>query len=307
MEFGYIYKITCKPTGKVYVGQTREYKHKQGKEYNYGIQGRWNDHVSSARTNTNDFANDIRKYGRDAFQVEQLERAELNTLDALEAKWIEHHNCIVPNGYNKSRHSQNKHREHSNLHEYYRDKVTSCSLRKIHKNGKHALVYVLMILDDGTVRRVVFGNNRDTTFEEAWESANEFAEKLWCPYSEDTSHSVDPLERYADKINEYANTQITKIRITSASQLIAVYITTSDMKTWKDQHRICFGGKTIDKDSAYDLALMFVDQLPKSNQTVLQDTYRSRQQVAASMSEASSQGENSVNASVSSAQFISQN
>lgn len=287
MEFGFIYKITCIPTGKHYIGQAREHKHKHEKEYKYGIQGRWGDHVSSAKTSLTAFSEAIRQYGREKFQVEELEKAPLDSLDALEAKWIAHYNSIVPNGYNTTRHSQNKHRESSNLYEFFKDKVTSCCLRKIRRNNIYSLVYIILELKDGSQRRIVFGNNKDDTFQTAWESAIEFAENLECPYHEDTSSSADPLERYASKIEEYADKEITKIRITSASNLIAVYITTSDMKSWKDQHRICFGGKTIDKNSAYELATLFVDQLHKNSQTIIQDAYRCQQQAAATMGEAS--------------------
>lgn len=285
-ELGFIYKITCIPTGKLYIGQAREFKHKNGKPYNYGIQGRWCDHVSSAKKSVSEFANAIKTHGKDAFRVEELEKAALEKLDALEAKWIAHFNSVVPNGYNTARHSQNKHRTESNLHEFFQGNVRQAVLRKIHKQGVLRLVYVILTLQDNTERRIVFGNNKDDTFEQAWKAANEFVQKLCCPYSEDTSYSHDPLERYASKLEEFADKQITKIRITSASQLIAVYVTTSDMKSWKDQIRICFGGKTISKDVAYELALLFVDQLPKTPLTRVEDICQSQQQAAAITGEA---------------------
>lgn len=287
MESGYIYKITCKATSKQYIGQAREHKHKNGKPYRYGIQGRWNDHVSSARHSQSEFAAAIRQYGKDGFSVEEIEKSTLNNLDALEAKWIAHYNSVVPHGYNTARHSQNKHRESSNIHEFFKRDVVNASLRKIHKGTKLSLVYVILTLKDSTQRRIVFGNNKDDTFEQAWNDANVFVQKLECPYSEDTSFSVNPLERYADKIQSFSEKQIKKIRITSASQLIAVYVTTSDAKSWKDQTRICFGGKTIAKESAYELACLFVDQLQKTNLTVIEDSYRCPQQVADSTGEAS--------------------
>jgi hypothetical protein len=286
MESGFIYKITCLPTGMIYIGQTREFKHKNGKPYRYGIQGRWNDHVSTSKSSISKFAEDIRKFGKDAFKVEELEKADLTKMDALEAKWIEHYNSTLPYGYNKGRHSQNKHRESSNIYEFFQGKAKLARLSKINKNGKPSLVYVNLILTDDSQRRVVFGNNKDSTFEDAWKSANDFVSKLGCEYSEDTTYSSNPLERYSSKIKEFEGKQITKIRITSASQLIAVYITTSDATSWKDQQRICFGGKTIDKESAYDLAKLFIDQLPKNELTTIQDAYRGQQQAAASMDEA---------------------
>lgn len=286
MESGFIYKITCLNTGMVYIGQTKEFKYKQGKPYNYGIKGRWNDHVSTSKTSITKFAEDIRGFGKDAFTVEEIEKAELSKLDALEAKWIEHYNSITPHGYNIGRHSQNKHRESSNLYEFFLGKVKKARLSKIHKNGIPSIVYVNLYLNDGSQRRIVFGNNKDDTFEKAYKSAIDFIEILKCEYYEDTTNSHNPLERYTSKIKDFENKQIIKIRITSASQLIAVYITTSDSKSWKDQHRICFGGKTIDKENAYELAKLFVDQLPKNNLTIIQDAYRCQQQAAAPMDEA---------------------
>ena len=119
MESGFIYKVTCTPTGKHYIGQAREFKHKLGEPYKYGTQGRWNDHVSSSRTSSTAFASAIREYGKDAFTVQELEKASLNSLDALEAKWIETFDCVVPKGYNLMRHSQNKHRSESNLNQFF--------------------------------------------------------------------------------------------------------------------------------------------------------------------------------------------
>jgi hypothetical protein len=287
MEFGFIYKISCITTGKLYVGQAREHKHKNGKAYNYGIQGRWCDHVSSSKNYTSAFAQAIQTYGKDAFKVEELEKAPLETLDALEAKWISQLNTIVPNGYNTARHSQNKHREQSNLYEFFQGTVKHASLRKINREGKLRLVYVILELSNDTTRRIVFGNNKDDTFESAWLAATTFVKNLNCSYSEDTSSSADPLERYAKKIEEYNTKEIVKIRITNASKLVAVYITTSDMNSWKDQHRICFGGKTIPDECAYELAKLFVDQLRKTTQTTIQDMYRSPQQATALMGEAS--------------------
>jgi hypothetical protein len=285
-QLGYVYKITCNPTGKAYIGQTKEYKYKCGKPYRYGIQGRWNDHVSSAKKSVSEFANAIKMYSKDVFLIEQLETTELNKLDACEAKWIAYYNTVVPNGYNTARYSQNKHRTESNLYEFFQGNVKDAVLRKIHKNGTLKLVYVILTLTDTTQRRIVFGNNMDSTFEHAWIVAIEFVQKIQCPYYEDTSYSINPLERYAAKLNEFKDKQITKIRITNAGNLVAVYITTSDAKSWKDQTRICFGGKTIPSMIAYDLAQTFIDQLPKTTLTVVQDMCQSQQQVAAIMGEA---------------------
>jgi hypothetical protein len=76
--------------------------------------------------------------------------------------------CIVPKGYNVMRHSQNKHREKSNIVSYFKGKTLSATLRKIRRNGEYGLVHCWLMLEDGTKRRVVFGQHNGKTFQEAW-------------------------------------------------------------------------------------------------------------------------------------------
>lgn len=281
-EQGFIYKITNKITGKIYIGQAREYKKKNNIPYKYGIKGRWGDHVSSAYTLSTPLATDIRKYGKDSFELEQLYKGQLNDLDAFEADYIESLKSYSPNGYNVMRHSQNKHRDKSNIVSHFRGKVVSTTLHKIRRNNMFALVYCYLELQDGSKRRIVFGQNSNKSFQEAWDDAVTFAEELDAPVREDTSNSNNLLEKYHSKLQEFIDSDITKIRITNASNLIAVYITTSDMKSWKEQKRICFGGKLTPKETAYFSALEFIEALPKKDSTVILDTIQSLQQVAAS-------------------------
>ena len=95
---GYIYKITCIKTKKVYIGQTiKTVKH------------RWNQHVNeSLRDNhlPNKFHNAIRRYGKDSFKVVTLADECASTieelymkLDILEDKYIQQYNS-VKKGYN---------------------------------------------------------------------------------------------------------------------------------------------------------------------------------------------------------------
>jgi group I intron endonuclease len=167
METGVIYKITNKQTGKVYIGQARDCKRKNGIPYRYGSKGRWNDHVSSSVTSLTPLAQDISKYGKDSFLVEDIEKAELNLLDALEAKWIEELNSLAPKGYNVMRHSQNKHRDKSNIVSFFKGRTQAATLKKIRKEGEYKLIYCYLELEDGSQRRLVFGHNTGKTFNEA--------------------------------------------------------------------------------------------------------------------------------------------
>jgi hypothetical protein len=85
-------------------------------------------------------------------------------------------------------------------------------------------------------------------------------------------------KKYKKKLDEYTNITISRIRIASASSLIAVYIYDIANK----MTRVCFGGKHINKDDAYLIAKMFVNSLNLTNDCMQEDTYQSPQQVAAS-------------------------
>lgn len=79
---GYIYKITNTINGKIYIGQTRK-----------RVQTRWTNHVTCAKNQKHKdynvpFHNAIRKYGRDAFQVETIEECDNSLLNDREKYWI---------------------------------------------------------------------------------------------------------------------------------------------------------------------------------------------------------------------------
>lgn len=282
MESGFIYRITCGATGKQYIGQAKEFKTKNGKPFQYGIQGRWSDHVSSARAGaTTPLAEAILKYGPNNFILEEIAKATLIELDALEAQWIQTLNTVVPNGYNVCAHSRNRHRTTSSLSEIYKERVESATLNPIHKDGALKMIYAKLLLKDGTCERIAFGQKKGTTYEQARVEALDFLQKVGCSYEEDTGNSNIPSERYASKLKQFEGQQITRIRITTASSLIAVYVSVPR----KPQTRICFGGKTVPRETAYSLAQDFVDALPKSETTSIEDLFRSPQQAAATEAE----------------------
>lgn len=81
-----IYLITHIPSGLKYVGQSID------------IKGRWSAHSRDFRCPRLGAA--IKKYGWNSFSKEIIELCDSSRLDELEAKWIAHHNCISPNGFN---------------------------------------------------------------------------------------------------------------------------------------------------------------------------------------------------------------
>ncbi len=268
------------------MGQAKEFKTKKGKPFRYGIQGRWSDHVSSAKCgrSTTPLAAAILQYGVDAFEISEIAKVAAEELDALEAKWIGIMGTRVPNGYNVCAHSHNHYMNRTSMVGHYTGRVESAVLRPTRKNGEYALMYVMLTFKDSDVEveRVVFGQKAGGTFEEARADALAFVQGIGCPFVEETSNSLDPLERYASKLKQFEGKIIKRVRITTASSLVAVYVTTADAKTYKDQIRICFGGKVVPQEVAYELAKQFVNTLSKNETTILEDHIRSPQQVAAS-------------------------
>ena len=90
----YIYKITNKANGKVYIGKTDR-----------GIRERWNAHVSSSfrpdcREYEFKFHRAIRKYGKNAFKIEIIDDVEdVNEAGLREQYWISFYDSIK-SGYN---------------------------------------------------------------------------------------------------------------------------------------------------------------------------------------------------------------
>ncbi len=277
---GVIYQITCKSTGLKYIGQATSYKYKNGTPYKYGANGRWNDHVSSSKKRNTPLCNAIKEHGREQFIIEILEEEKLESLDAREAFWISQVNCIYPNGYNVASHSRNRHHESSNLHIFYKDKVRCAIISPIRNNGEYKMAYVYLTLKDESKERLSFGQKVNKTFEETLEEIKEFLNKINCPYTISKDYSNDLSEKYASKLDEFKDKVITSVHITSASQLIAVYVGTSDMKLNKEHKRICFGGKTTTKEEAYKVAKQFVENLHVS-ENIIKDSIQCRQQVTA--------------------------
>lgn len=81
----------------------------------------------------------------------------------------------------------------------------------------------------------------------------------------------DSLAKYQTKIEKLLIKPIEKIRITTMGTLIAVYVSHEGIKSYKDQIRTTFGGKTISKKEAYNMAKLFVERIKGDSTTIVED------------------------------------
>ena len=83
-----IYKITSKHNGKVYIGQSID------------IYNRWRGHWKQVKRGDSDYIhNAMRKYGKDDFIFEIIERCPQDIINEREKYWIDFYNG-VEYGYN---------------------------------------------------------------------------------------------------------------------------------------------------------------------------------------------------------------
>lgn len=242
----YIYTIKCLTTHKCYVGQTQQYKYKNGKPYKYGITGRWCDHVSSAKSRNTPLCQAIREYGNDQFTIEILEVIHANSADEREQYWIQTLNCLVPNGYNVMSHSRCKHRQSSSILQSYLDSATAIELKIIKRDGSPKLVY-LYITTPAEKKRITFGQQKTSSFEDAFAEATEWLEK----FRKKGVHVIEKDSLFQDE--SFAKVRVVRFNKT----MVAVYLKKHD----KTQQRICFGGKTIPFDQALLNANEFISRL----------------------------------------------
>lgn len=88
--YGEIYVITCRVSGKQYVGQTIR-----------GVKTRWQEHKSLTSRCNPHLRNAMKLYGTDNFDLKIVDTAgDLDELNLKEVQWISQLNTFNPNGYN---------------------------------------------------------------------------------------------------------------------------------------------------------------------------------------------------------------
>jgi group I intron endonuclease len=242
----YIYKITCIPTGKCYIGQTRQFKVKDGKPYNYGLSGRWCDHVSTSKRSDTPLHSAIREHGSEVFKIELVEKVPERSADEREAFYIRTFNTLIPNGYNAASYSRCKHREETGIEEAYLESATSIELTTINKNGSPKLVYVYVTTPTER-KRFTFGQSIHSSYEDALKDANTFLEKF-------KERGVTVLSKELPFLDE----EVKQVRLVTFNRtMAAVYVT----QLSGEKRRICFGGKTIPYEKAVENARNYASRL----------------------------------------------
>ena len=268
MSKGSIYKVYCWETEKAYIGQTRDMKYKGGVPYNYGIVGRWNDHLSCPATTPLGVA--IAENGPDAFEIICLESGiDESRLDEREAYWIASEKTLHPNGYNVMRHGRCRHRTSSSLAEFYAPTTVGVRLRQIKRGGAPHLIYAYLDQNDGSEVRLVFGQGKDSSYTQAVSDAKSFLTPLsTIPIEADPRVLDSTATEYDTKLARFDDVTVNRIRLAKFNTLVAVYI---------DNQRICFGGKRTSYAEAVTKALTFAHALMAKHPTatLINDTSKS--------------------------------
>jgi hypothetical protein len=100
-----IYMITCKISGKRYIGQTKSYfKTRKGKTFYGGLEKRYKAHINnclfSSYKNTPRLSESIIRYGIDNHFVKPLIICKNIKANYYEIKFIREYNTVYPNGLN---------------------------------------------------------------------------------------------------------------------------------------------------------------------------------------------------------------
>ena len=103
--YGIIYIIKNTINDKKYIGQTLSHRKNHNRYRPFGCIGRFKDHISEALCNTKtkqcSYLNQaIRKYGKDVFTVELIEKCLIEELNEREIYYISYYQSLYPNGYN---------------------------------------------------------------------------------------------------------------------------------------------------------------------------------------------------------------
>lgn len=267
---GVVYCMTCKNTGKKYIGQTKERKVRNSVSTQaYGVKQRFNYHIASATRSASEkrpLYQDIRKYGREAFKIEVLKTCPLDERDYWETKYIKKYKTLHPDGYNL--YSRNHSSEGRVLHE--KDEVLSVEIYPVKAKGVNALARIYINNTDGKRERMDFGQSHKC-FSKACEEAREYSHHI-CEKSKifDLTEADDDLLKYELRIQKMSGENITRIRVGDSSRTTTkVYIRTQKTKGHKDEVMFEVGGKKRDDADVKRIVNKLVERMRQKNTEVI--------------------------------------
>jgi len=157
----FIYKITNKINGKIYIGQTSR-----------NIKERWYSHCNR-KDSIAPLTSAIKKYGKQNFDLEIIEKVKISKqLDIREKFWIKEFNSLAPNGYNLFD-GGNKHKKASSK---LRKKLSLAKLGKKYGSRKKGSGDNISIGKGSTSFKVYKKN--DNEFVGTWINRSKCAEDL---------------------------------------------------------------------------------------------------------------------------------
>ena len=126
--YGIIYKIINTTNGKEYVGQTLSHRKNHNRYRPFGYIGRFKDHISEALCNTKEkqcrYLNQaIRKYGKEVFNIELVEKCSIELLNEKEIHYISYYQSLYPNGYNLTIGGKNMYTKKIIIEEVYNNNI----------------------------------------------------------------------------------------------------------------------------------------------------------------------------------------
>ena len=148
---GYIYKISNDINDKLYIGQT-----------SYTIAYRWYHHISDGKRLDYKLYRAMKKYGKEHFKIEEIEKCDDDELDDKEIYWIAYYNSFE-NGYNSSRGGKgNRKYDHQKALELWDEGYPIVYIAA--QFGAHPDVIGKIIRAQGVTKEEIFhrgaGNNR---------------------------------------------------------------------------------------------------------------------------------------------------
>ena len=171
-----IYKMTCKTTGKMYIGQTRTLKLTRGKFYKYGIKARLSEHRYSATQRSTPLCKAIKKYGIEDFEAKEIVICDLTEASETESFYIDFYKTLVPNGYNKQKVSRS-YKTKVDIKQEKEDYPVQVVPLKQNKKYRWARIYVYKGKGKANIERINF-NRKKETFEQNYQRAIKYANQI---------------------------------------------------------------------------------------------------------------------------------